>query len=188
MGLPISQLTCCPVAHVESQEQPSETVPNREPPKGSSLMGTKPSDQVAIPPIPKHMNVRASGKSPAKKRGASTEKQMSTVMHSPLPDPALMPHILASILHIWAPLPRSSEDGPKAPSSTSPMWHISCIMLAERRLREIPNIPSLCIPSIREPPASSPQCDMGLGAAALARIPAVSLPKWLPLMFIIRKT
>ena len=102
MGPPISQLTRRPVAHVESQEQPSETIPNREPPKGSSLTGVKPSNQVAMSPIPKHVNVRASGKSPAKKRGASMEKRTSAVMHSPLPGTALTLCSLVSILHIQA--------------------------------------------------------------------------------------
>ena len=68
MGPPISQLTNHNVAHVESQEWPSETILNREPPKGSPLMGIKPLDQVTVPPILKCMNVHTPRESPVKKR------------------------------------------------------------------------------------------------------------------------
>ena len=72
--------------------------------------------------------------------------------------------------------------------SVSPTQCASRTTSVEGKLGEVLNIPPLCTPMTQELSVSSPQHNMSLGAAALAHIPAVSLPKQLPLTFIVRKT
>ena len=141
-----------------------------------------------MPPILKCVNVHASGELPVKKREVSTEKGMSAPRHSPMPDVALTLRNLMSVLLVWTPLPKSAKDGPKVSPSASPTQHASHTTLVEGKLGEVLNIPPLHALTTRELSVSPPQHDMGLGAAAPARIPAISLPKWLPLTFIVRKT
>src|SRR6266567_5969985 len=58
----------------KAQEQPNKTVLDREPPKGNSLMGAKPSSQVVSGPVsPVHVNCRVALRPPA-----TTRKEVST--------------------------------------------------------------------------------------------------------------
>ena len=140
-----------------------------------------------MPPILKRVNVHTSGELPVKKREVSMEKGTSAPRHSPMPDAALTLCNLVSVLLVWTPLPKSTKDGPKVSPSVSPTQHASRTTLVEGKLGEVLNIPPLCAPTTQELSVSSPQRDMGLGAAAPAHIPAVSLPEWLLIMFIVRK-
>src|SRR6266550_1940889 len=75
----------------KAREQPNKTVLNREPLKGSSLMGTKPSSQViSTPASPVRVNRHAALRPPATTRKeVSTEKQgTSAIKHSPVPKAA----------------------------------------------------------------------------------------------------
>src|SRR6266550_4229874 len=75
----------------KAREQPNKTVLDREPPKGNSLMGAKPSSRVvSAPASPVHMNHHAALRPPATTRKeVSTEKRgTSAIKHSPVPKAA----------------------------------------------------------------------------------------------------
>src|SRR6266550_4941010 len=60
MGTPISSPPHRPSMRMKPVEQSTKTVLSREPPKGNSLTGVKPSTRViSAPAAPKHINVRA---------------------------------------------------------------------------------------------------------------------------------
>src|SRR6266566_6480515 len=58
----------------KAREQPNRTVLDREPPKGSSLMGAKHANRVVSVPVPKCVNTRTSGEPPIIKTKVNVEK------------------------------------------------------------------------------------------------------------------
>src|SRR6266550_3231293 len=105
---PISPPLHRPSMHVKPVEQSTKTVLSREPPKGNSLMGAKPSSQIVSVPVPKCVNTRTSGKLPIIKTKVNVEKDAKARRHSPMPKAA--PTLLKSmpVSSIRARTPASS--------------------------------------------------------------------------------
>src|SRR6266550_2067263 len=105
---PISPPLHRPSMHVKPVEQSTKTVLSREPPKGNSLMGTKPSSRIVSVPVPKCVNTRTSGKLPIIKTKVNVEKDAKARRHSPMPKAA--PTLLKStpVSSIRARTPASS--------------------------------------------------------------------------------
>src|SRR6266550_2279821 len=75
----------------KAREQPNRTVLDREPPKGNSLMGAKPSSRVvSAPASPVHANRRAALRPPAttRKEVSMEKRRTSAIKHSPVPKAA----------------------------------------------------------------------------------------------------
>ncbi len=119
MGLPISRPSLRLGACVKPLERLNTTVLNREPPKGSSLMGTKPSNRVtseSTSPSSKRATIRNAVESPQavmKRKEVSSVKAAkgtSATKHSPMPKAA--PTLLKStpVFSIRAPPAPSPKD------------------------------------------------------------------------------
>src|SRR6266550_7128124 len=116
MGLPISRPSLCLGACVKPLERLNTTVLNREPPKGSSLMGTKPSNRVTselTSPSSKRATVRNAVESPQavmKRKEVSSvgaAKGTSATKHSPMPKaaPTLLKSTPVSSIRALPPAP-----------------------------------------------------------------------------------
>src|SRR6266566_2867832 len=92
----------------KAREQPNRTVLDREPPKGSSLMGAKPASRVVSAPAPKRVDTRTSGEPPIRKTRVDVKKDAKARRHSPMPKAA--PTLLKStpVSSIRARTPASS--------------------------------------------------------------------------------
>src|SRR6266550_1164474 len=93
----------------KAREQPNRTVLDREPPKGSSLMGAKPASRVVSAPAPKRVDTRTSGEPPIRKTRVNVEKDAKARRHSPMPKAA--PTLLKStpVSSVRARTPPSSS-------------------------------------------------------------------------------
>src|SRR6266581_638863 len=116
-GTPISSPPHRPSMRVKPVEQSTKTVLSREPPKGNSLMGTKPSNRVtseSTSPSSKRATIRNAVESPQavmKRKEVSSVKAAkgtSATKHSPMPKAA--PTLLKSmpVSSIWALPPAPS--------------------------------------------------------------------------------
>src|SRR6266550_929831 len=119
MGLPISQPSLRLGACVKPLEWLNTTVLNREPPKGSSLMGTKPSNRVTselTSPSSKRATIRNAVESPQavmKRKEVSSVKAAkgtSATKHSPMPKAAPMLLKSTPVFSIRAPPAPSPKD------------------------------------------------------------------------------
>ena len=114
-GTPISSPPHRPSMRVKPVEQSTKTVLSREPPKGNSLMGAKPSSRVvSAPASPVHVNRCAALRPLATKRkevsSVGAAKGTSATKHSPMPKAA--PTLLKStpVFSIRAPPAPSPKD------------------------------------------------------------------------------
>ena len=113
-GLPISRLQPRHSVHVKPLEQLSSTVLRREPPKGNSLTGVKPSSRVISTPASLiRVNRRAVVQPPATSRKeVSVVKGTSAIRHLPAPNVALTLRHSTSVFSVRTPLAKSSKSIP----------------------------------------------------------------------------
>src|SRR6266550_662552 len=115
-GTPISSPPHRPSMRVKPVEQSTKTVLSREPPKGSSLMGTKPSNRVtseSTSPSSKRATIRNAVESPQavmKRKEVSSVKAAkgtSATKHSPMPKaaPTLLKSMPVSSIRALPPAP-----------------------------------------------------------------------------------
>ena len=120
----ISRPSPRPEACVKPLEQPNKAILHTELPKGSSLMGVKPSSQINLAPDSLiNMNVRAIAKMPAMERKeVSPVKGKSAARHSPIVMVAPTLPKSTPISFIWV-LPASfAKDRAMPPSQVSTTW------------------------------------------------------------------
>src|SRR6266550_3143988 len=108
----------------KAREQPNKTVLNSEPPKGSSLMGTKPSSQVVSGPVsPVRVNRHAALRPPAttRKEVSMEKRRTSAIKHSPVlkAAPTLPKSIPVSCIRVSPASP--SKNGTLPSSQAIPM-------------------------------------------------------------------
>src|SRR6266576_1525037 len=107
----------------KAREQPNKTVLDREPLKGNSLMGAKPSSRVvSAPASPAHVNRRAALRPPAttRKEVSMEKRRTSAIKHSPVPKaaPTLPKSIPVSC--IWVSPASPSKNGTLPSSQAIP--------------------------------------------------------------------
>src|SRR6266576_3387702 len=161
----------------KAREQPNKTVLDREPPKGNSLMGAKPSSRViSTPASPVRVNRRAALRPPATTRKeVSMEKRgTSAIKNSPVPRAALTLPKSTPVSYIRA-LPTTPS------SQTTSMREVLKVVstrravseTAHRRKETRPRVSSTSV-SPRGPPMSPPKDAASLSSQV---IPTRRIPK-----------
>src|SRR6266550_1272920 len=127
----------------KAREQPNKTVLNREPPKGSSLMGAKPASRVVSAPAPKRVDTRTSREPPIRKMRVDVKKDVKARRHSPMSEAA--PSLLKStpVSSIRARTPASSfpaspsKNGTTLSSQTTSMQEVLNVVSTHRIAKEM---------------------------------------------------
>src|SRR6266550_3237509 len=122
----------------KAREQPNRTVLDREPPKGSSLMGAKPASRVVSAPAPKRVDTRTSGEPPIRKARVDIKKDVKARRHSPMSEaaPSLLKSTPVSSIRARTPatsFPASpSKNGTTLSSQTTSMQEVLNVVSTHR--------------------------------------------------------
>src|SRR6266550_99039 len=160
--------------HAKAREQPNRTVLDREPPKGSSLMGVKPANRVVSAPAPKRVDTRTSGEPPIRKTRVDVKKDMKARRHSPMSEAA--PSLLKStpVSYIRAlPITPCSQTTSMREVLKVVSTRRAVSETAHRRKETRPRVSSTSV-SPRGPPMSPPKDAASLSSQV---IPTRRIPK-----------
>ena len=157
----VSRLSPRHSMRVKLLEQSNKTVPSREPPKGSSLMGIKPSSRIVSAPAPKRVNAHTPGKTPIRKMDVNVEKDTSARRHSLSPNAALTLRNSVAVLSIRPSLARSCKARSELSSPVSSKPNPSIVVNARQVVSEathhkIETRPRVSSVSISKVPPASP--------------------------------
>lgn len=126
--LTISRPSLCPSARVKPLKQSSKTVLRKELPKGSSILGIKPSRRaVSVPTAVKRVDIRMPEK-PSVKKEVSTEKEKSAIKHSPITKAAPTPPKSMPVSYIRASLFSPSSQAiqtQRTPNKVKTRWEVN---------------------------------------------------------------
>src|SRR6266576_3455249 len=126
----------------KAREQPNKTVLDREPLKGNSLMGAKPSSRVVSAPAPKRVDTCTSGEPPIRKTRVDVKKDVKARRHSPMSEaaPSLLKSTPVSSIRARTPatsFPASpSKNGTTLSSQTTSMREVLNVVSTRRIANE----------------------------------------------------